>query len=295
MSEKSVSRYIAQGRLPDRRVKGALDVEPADVERLKAELETPVVTDAPANAPETAIERAPVAPRLLVPQRRQKAPETALSLEALAGAVLAIADKMDKAGRDEPSVAEKLLLSIDEAAMMSSVSSAQIRLAIRQERLPARRIGRGFKIRPDDLKAWTNSFFKEPINARSQSPYEFKNNFLNDDTPVGLQYFTSTNETLTDEAASFLLRNGIPVYRCTEKMTHQKTGKERIEHGVGADCTNTQMHKAFAAAIMNCSRNDSELAKAGLTDQKDLGADQYQYKVIVKFPPDDLETKEPTP
>lgn len=164
MSEKSVSRYVAQGRLPDRRVKGALDVEPADVERLKAELETPVVTDAPATPSETAIERAEAAPHLLVPTRRQKAPETALSLETLAVAVLAIADKMDerdKAGRDAPRVAEKLLLSIDEAAAMSNISSAQIRMAIRQERLPARRIGRGFKIRRGDLEAFADSLFKE--------------------------------------------------------------------------------------------------------------------------------------
>ncbi len=162
MSEKSVSRYVASGRLPDRRVKGALDVEPVDVERLKAELETPVVTDAPATPSETAIERAEAAPHLLVPTRRQKAPETALSLETLAGAIADQLDARDIAGRDVPTIAEKLLLSIDEAAAISNVSSAQIRIAIRQKRLPARRIGRGFRIRPDDLKAWTNSFFKEP-------------------------------------------------------------------------------------------------------------------------------------
>jgi len=58
VSEKSVSRYVASGRLPDRRVKGALDVDPADVERLKAELEAPIIadpfaiTDAPATRSE---------------------------------------------------------------------------------------------------------------------------------------------------------------------------------------------------------------------------------------------------
>jgi len=164
VSEKSVSRYVAQGRLPDRRVKGALDVLPDDVDRLRVELVTPVVTDPPATPSDTAIERAEVAPRLLVPTRRQKAPESALSLESLAVAVLAIADTMnagDKARRDTPTVAEKMLLSLDEGAALSGLSAARLRAAIRDGRLPARRIGRGFKIRPDDLRAWTNCFFAD--------------------------------------------------------------------------------------------------------------------------------------
>jgi len=162
VSEKSVSRYVAQGRLPDRRVKGALDVLPDDVDRLRVELETPVIADA--KAPELPADEPLSRALVRVPQKRRNAPESALSLESLAVAVLAIADTVnagDKARRDTPTVAEKMLLSLDEGAALSGLSAARLRAAIRDGRLPARRIGRGFKIRADDLRAWTNSFFAD--------------------------------------------------------------------------------------------------------------------------------------
>lgn len=162
VSEKSVSRYVAQGRLPDRRVKGALDVLPADVERLRAELEAPIITDAPAKAPDGDGDIPPSRALVPVPSRRVAPSESGLLLESLAVAVLAIADQVntrDIVGRDAPTIAEKLLLSLDEGAALSGLSVARLRAAIKAEELPARRIGRGFKIRPDDLRAWLNSLF----------------------------------------------------------------------------------------------------------------------------------------
>jgi len=114
----------------------------------------------------------------------------------LAVAVLAVADKMnarDIVGRDTPTIrtSEKLLLSVDEAAAMSSVSAVHIRAASREGQLPARRIGRGFKIRPEDLRAWINRFFDEPTPRTHKAtntprPNPFAVNIRS--KPVGLKH-----------------------------------------------------------------------------------------------------------
>jgi len=159
VSEKSVSRYVASGRLLDRRVKGALDVLPEDVERLKAELETPVV------APETAIARAPVATALFVPSHPVTARGAGLTLESVALAVVALGEQMNAGhsatGQDAAPVrtSEKLTLSLDEAAALSGFSSRRLRQAITEGKLHAVRIGRGYKLRGEDLKAFVNTLF----------------------------------------------------------------------------------------------------------------------------------------
>lgn len=52
------------------------------------------------------------------------------------------------------SLSDKLLLSIDEAAALSGLSAHHIREAIHGQKLKARIIGKGWRIKTDDLRAY---------------------------------------------------------------------------------------------------------------------------------------------
>lgn len=159
VSEKSVSRYVASGRLPDRRVKGALDVLEDDVERLRLELETPVL------APVAHQDGDETHALVVVPPANVVRRDTHLTLDALARAVVAIGERMDAGhsatGQVETpvKVSEKLLLSLDEAAALSGLPKSRLRAAIGDGELEARRIGRGFKMRPGELARFVASLF----------------------------------------------------------------------------------------------------------------------------------------
>lgn len=150
VSEKSVSRYVASGRLPDRRIGGALDIPDADVERLKAELEAPTerAAQSPQNGAETALARL----------------AEVSAMQGFGGALVPVPrGQMQAPIHASPlvPVADKMLLSLEEAGAMSNVSVARLRVAIKSSQLPARRIGRGYRVRPDDLRRWVDGFFEE--------------------------------------------------------------------------------------------------------------------------------------
>lgn len=152
-SEKTVSRYVASGRLPDVRLNGALDISEADVLRLKAELETPVI-DARRGGPGRDI-------TAIVPVSQ--------SYRAKPSNTLAVLDRvLDATGQRETGQAkpfvptsDKLLLSLDEAAALTGLSAARLRAAIGEEKLVARRVGRGWKMRRGDVERFVDSIFEE--------------------------------------------------------------------------------------------------------------------------------------
>lgn len=160
VSEKTVSRYVAAGRLPDVRKQGALDIDEADVQRLKTELEAPVSIGKEAKTDtETGQDS-----RAIVPVSPSKIARAAppLTLETLAQIVIASGAGQRGTGRDKPFVptADKLLLSLDEASALTGLSAARLRAAIASGTLPARRIGRGWKIERAALEAWIKSLFE---------------------------------------------------------------------------------------------------------------------------------------
>jgi predicted DNA-binding transcriptional regulator AlpA len=149
-SEKTVSRYVASGRLPDVRKNGALDIDEADVQRLKTELETPVIAERDSGTGQdiTAI--------VAVPKRRQVNHSNAL----------AVWDRgvgHPETRRDRPFVptSDKLLLSLEEAAALTGLSAARLRLAIGEEKLVARKVGRAWKMRRGDVERFIDSIFGE--------------------------------------------------------------------------------------------------------------------------------------
>ncbi len=147
-SEKTVSRYVASGRLPDVRKNGALDINEADVQRLKAQLETPVLT---AREVETGRDISALVP---VPKRREVNSSNAL-------AVLGRNAGHAETRRDRPFVptSDKLLLSLEEAAALTGLSAARLRAAIGEEKLVARKVGRAWKMRRGDVERFVDSIF----------------------------------------------------------------------------------------------------------------------------------------
>ena len=159
VSEKTVSRYVASGRLPDVRVRGALDVSPEEVEALRIELQTPVETAIePREAPQSragAIVSANEFNAHHVPQN------AAAGSDLVAAIIAAIGAGQTETGREKPlvPVSEKMLLSIVEAAALSGASAAAIRAAVKSGELPSAKVGRGQKIRRGDLSKWADGLF----------------------------------------------------------------------------------------------------------------------------------------
>lgn len=149
VSEKTVSRYVAAGRLPDVRKNGALDISEADVQQLKAELETPVLT-----AREVGTGR-DISALVPVPKGRLARHSNALE-------VFAKETRQSETGRDKPFVptADKLLLSLDDAGALTGLSSARLRAAIGEEKLVARKVGRAWKMRRGDVERFVDSIFE---------------------------------------------------------------------------------------------------------------------------------------
>lgn len=160
VSEKTVSRYVAAGRLPDVRKQGALDIDEADVMRLKAELETPV-SMAQDTERDTGTGRDSGAIVAVSPSRIARAAPS-LTLETLAQLLVASGAGQQGTGRDKAFVptADKLLLSLDEAAALTGLSAARLRSAIGEEKLVARKVGRAWKMRRGDVERFVDSIFE---------------------------------------------------------------------------------------------------------------------------------------
>jgi excisionase family DNA binding protein len=108
------------------------------------------------------------------PTDDKQAEQTALAVVPRAGdAALAVASledeqfdkllarmkRMAAVSRAKPSAADlatKHFLTLDEAASLSGLSSHQLRAAISDNKLKAKIIGRGWKIRPKDLQSYTD-------------------------------------------------------------------------------------------------------------------------------------------
>lgn len=184
VSEKTVSRYVAAGRLPARYVRGKtaqkLEIAPHDVARLQLELEnrapqspqSPVMpseplfgTGRPESAPESQITALARDSEALAPE--ETVPSPTLTLAALARIVRAVMDesghrqtKSDKSDKARVPIESKLLLSLDEAAALSGMPRAHLDAARRDGQLSARKIGRSFKIRRDELERFVASLWK---------------------------------------------------------------------------------------------------------------------------------------
>jgi excisionase family DNA binding protein len=144
VSTRLVERYAGEGRLGEvRYVRGKTgkqaDYDKSEVERLKAELETP---DAPITALQAA--NSPTA-GLVAPQERER------FLHALE----ALSNKQN--ANPQPTIydlAVKPLLTLAEAQVLTGLSRNTLRDAIDAKKLKAQIIGRAWRVKGKDLHAY---------------------------------------------------------------------------------------------------------------------------------------------
>lgn len=162
VSEKSVSRYAAAGKLPSRYIQGKngkqLEFNEADVVKFKEDLALPT-------------ERAFVKPTL--DNHGQDTSDTGTALATLPAsnpALLALLAQLQTLGQTaQPNprhaenavpVAAKRLLTLDDARALTGLSRQVLKTAIDAGELHAFMVGRAYRMMPDDLDAWLRGIAK---------------------------------------------------------------------------------------------------------------------------------------
>jgi excisionase family DNA binding protein len=181
LSEKTIERYKASGKLParlrrivgnDGKTRKVLDFEQSDVERLKRELSGEVVyPDLTGGQPQTKT-RTDIDTRtstdtknsentglltLGQPQTKTQTDtdiqtQTANPLDIISARVGDVVEKHLEVFR----AGGKLLLNINDCRLLTGLSDASLRDAIRSGNLKGQKIGRGYKIKRDDLDQYIN-------------------------------------------------------------------------------------------------------------------------------------------
>lgn len=175
VSEKSISRYVSGGRLSAQRMAGALDIARDELEAFKTQMNqaVPAVADAgqdetPAETQDrtgqTSLSQAPEGASLAHPsdQTGGGAGGLVLVLES-AEAVRELGKTLAGQGTGQDTsvpLAQKKTLSLLEAALLSGVPESILRVAVKEERLQAVKVGRGRRVLPADLDAFVLSLFE---------------------------------------------------------------------------------------------------------------------------------------
>jgi excisionase family DNA binding protein len=162
VSEKTVSRYFASGRLAGCYVPGKtgrqLDFDSSNVERLKDELTAPIIATPKPGQREpgqssTALARLvpPGAQSDLTPFGGRFNGEIDKEAAARYAAVL---DAVEAHRKPRAELSDKLLLTLPECAALTGLSRGVLRAAIDTGDLKAKQIGRAWRVKRSDLEAW---------------------------------------------------------------------------------------------------------------------------------------------
>jgi excisionase family DNA binding protein len=143
VSTRLIEKYAGEGKLGEvKYVRGRTgrqaDYDEQAVEKLKAELEAPAFALVPAGAAAQSREAG-----LVAPQDRERFIN---ALEAIASHEQTRAGLVVAAG-----LGEKIMLTLADAAALSSLSTGHLRDALRAGQLKGKIIGRGYKIKRADL------------------------------------------------------------------------------------------------------------------------------------------------
>ncbi len=167
VTTRTLERHMSAGRIAYTMRKGKTGLEAfferPEVKRFKAEekgvTHSPVVVER--EAP-TSLEQ----PR---PTGENPASQSLVRWqdpEALVSLVLEVRDRLQGAQSSGKAIsatvdlAQKLTLTIQEAAALSGLSANHLREAIKAGKLKARIVGRGWRIRPEDLRAYVSKVMK---------------------------------------------------------------------------------------------------------------------------------------
>ncbi len=151
VSTRAVERYTAKGKLTPIYEKGRTGLAPiydkAQLDSVKAEMSVPPAIQVKPDKPDTRDKGdAPRKSTALAIPRFSKS-------DSLADFVAAIEQARMQAKPFAPLEA-KLTLSLSEASALSGLSRSHLRQAIEEKKLRARIIGRGWRVKRDDLDAY---------------------------------------------------------------------------------------------------------------------------------------------
>jgi len=146
---RTLQRHTSQGKIAARQERGKTGMitvyDPEEVERFKRELEDATGYVRPSVAP--------VTPDTATPGQTALALGRAGNSPALVELIVAL--EQAHAARTQPvPVADKLTLSLTEASQLSGLSRNHLRQAIGEKKLKARIIGRGWRVKRDDLDVY---------------------------------------------------------------------------------------------------------------------------------------------
>jgi excisionase family DNA binding protein len=171
VSVRAVERYTQQGRLSVTYARGrtrpVAEYRAAELEALRAEIQANLYHQRPAHEktnpanPEQPSEIGGVSPSQALQRQASEQGIAILSAairDALGGEYAARNGLSDK-----PSIADlshKLTLSLPEAARVSGLSANHLRGAIHDGKLKAKIVGRGWKVKPEELRAYVGKVLK---------------------------------------------------------------------------------------------------------------------------------------
>lgn len=154
---RTLERYTQEGKLGGRYEKGktrsVLVYDEEELQAFKAELETktykPAVNQTPTNSDrdETALSKFVKVPQSLAPLE---------GLDQLVDALKAIRSEQEVDRLTVP-IYHKLTLSIAEASAMSGISRPRLRQAVKEGKLTAQVIGRGYRVKRIDLETYVGN------------------------------------------------------------------------------------------------------------------------------------------
>jgi excisionase family DNA binding protein len=158
VSVRAVERYASSGKLASHYERGktgkVLAFDPEEVTRFRAELETPQEREATtSDAPRQASNRQAMTGAASTALARRVEPSGGASIE-LVRALQELANLTNDSARQVAPIVPteaKLLLSLSEAQALTGLSRGVLRDAIDAGKLKAQIIGRGFKVKRNDL------------------------------------------------------------------------------------------------------------------------------------------------
>lgn len=153
VSEKTISRYVSASKLTAHYVAGKtgrqLDFKEDELEQFRRAATETIEAGQPGQDTSGALVPTPAVALPVAPP---------LTLADLVRAIVA------ETRQDKPLVppADKLVLSLDEAAALSGVPRSALDAARKDGRLHTVKIGRGYKVRRGDLETFVASLFEAP-------------------------------------------------------------------------------------------------------------------------------------
>lgn len=148
ITPRALEYHVKQGNIGRRMVRGktgdVADFDEGELRRLKAEIDK-------RRAPTAAVVREE-------PERPEDEPRSLARLSDVRPDVLTLLaqalDGQRHNGRPSVDIGQKIMLTLADAAALSSLSENHLREAVKSGKLKAKIIGRGYKVKRDDLDAY---------------------------------------------------------------------------------------------------------------------------------------------